>query len=159
MAGYGDDDAFATWLTDNGYSLPDGAPSAAVLRQRGSSYIDGLYGPRFTGTPTTLTQDREWPRTGAYIFGSALGSTVIPNRVIEASYRAAYIAATNPSALSVVIDPNRVVKRQKVDTIEREFFEPGAGADGFLTASVSSDIEGLLAPLLTPVGGPAIIVV
>lgn len=40
----------------------------------------------------------------------------------KASYRAAYIAATNPSALSVVVDPNWVMKRQQVDTIEREFF-------------------------------------
>ncbi|MGN6146898.1 MAG: DnaT-like ssDNA-binding protein [Mesorhizobium sp.] len=159
MAGYGTDEAFATWMTENGYSLSEDTPDAAVLRQRGSSYIDATYGPRFTGVPADPTQDREWPRTGAYIFGTALADSVIPNRVVEASYRAAYIAATNPGALSVVIDPNRMVKRQKVDTIEREFFEPGAGVKGVLTASVSSDIEGLLAPLLTPVSGPAIMVV
>ncbi|TWG90325.1 hypothetical protein L598_000700000820 [Mesorhizobium sp. J18] len=160
MAGYGDDAGFETWLTENGYTLPDDAPSPAVLRQRGSAYIDATYGPRFVGTPTDPEQEREWPRTGAYIFGSALASDMVPDRVVKASYRAAYIAATNPAALSVVIDPARRVKRQKVDTIEREFFDGGEATGGAVTASLSSDIEGLLAPLLMPVGGfPSILVV
>lgn len=160
MAGYGDNSAFNAWLIENGFTLPADAPSPAVLRERGSAYIDGTYGLRFVGTPTDPTQEREWPRTGASIFGTELATSVIPDRVVKASYRAAYIAATNPSALSAVVDPNRMVKRQKVDTIEREFFEPGAGADGLLTASVSSDIEGLLAPLLRPADGfPAAMVV
>lgn len=160
MAGYGDDSAFNAWLVENGFTLPADAPTAAVLRERGSAYLDATYGPRFIGTPTDPTQEREWPRTGACIFVTELATSVIPDRVVKASYRAAYIAATNPSALSAVVDPNRMVKRQKVDTIEREFFEPSAGADGLFTASVSSDIEGLLAPLLRPVGGfPAALVV
>lgn len=160
MAGYGDDSAFNAWLVEVGYALPTDAPSAAVLRERGSAYLDASYGARFIGTPADPTQEREWPRSGASIFGTELATSVIPDRVVKASYRAAYIAATNPSALSVVVDPNRMVKRQKVDTIEREFFEPDVGADGLLTASVSSDIDGLLAPLLRPAGGfPAAMVV
>src|SRR5690606_14997513 len=88
--------------------------------------------------------------TGASIIGSALETDVIPDRVVKASYRAAYNAATNPSVLSVVVDPNRIVKRQKVDSIEREFFEPSEVTGAGVTASLSSDIEGLLAPLLVP---------
>jgi hypothetical protein len=49
MAGYGNDEGFATWLAENGHTLPDGAPLPAVLRQRGSVYIDGHYGMRFAG--------------------------------------------------------------------------------------------------------------
>lgn len=150
MAGYGDDSTFDAWLAENGYTLPDGAPSPAVLRQRGSAYVDGLYGSRFSGTPTDPAGDREWPRTGATIYGSALASDVIPNRVVEASYHAAYIEATSPGSLAVVTDPAKRVKRQKVDTIEREFFEPGEGGAGASSAPVSSVIEGLLAPLLVP---------
>jgi len=160
MAGYGDDSGFSAWLAENGYTLPEGSPAPAILRQRGSAYIDATYGPRFLGVPTNSEQEREWPRTGATIFGTPLASDVIPDRVVKASYQAAYIAATNPSALSVVIDPARRVKRQKVDSIEREFFDGGEGAGTVVTASLSSDIEGLLAPLLGPVGGfPAILVV
>ena len=66
MAGYGDDDGFQAFLTANGYTLPDGAPAAAVLRQRGSVYVDGTYSLRFSGSPTGgAAQEREWPRTGA----------------------------------------------------------------------------------------------
>ncbi|WP_318012473.1 hypothetical protein [Mesorhizobium sp. BR1-1-9] len=58
-------------------------------------------------------------------------------------------------------DPVKRVKRQKVDTIEREFFEPGHDGNIFApNAPVSSLIEGVLAPLLGPVwGDPAIMVV
>lgn len=160
MAGYGTDEGLTDWLTANGYSLPEGAATTAVLRQRGSAYVDGTYGPRFVGVPTSIDQNREWPRTGATIFGSTLASDVIPNRVIEASYWAAYLIATNPGAFSKTVDTDQRVKRQKVDTIEREFFEPGKMAVGFVTASVNSDIEGLLAPLISPVGGfPTVLVV
>lgn len=151
MAGYGDDPGLTTWLAENGYSLPDGAPAAAVLRQRGSVYIDGTYGYRFPGSPTGgLAQDRAWPRTGATIYGAAIATDLIPQRVIDASYMAAYLDATKPGSLAVVTDPAKRVKRQKVDTIEREFFEPGGGSVFAPDTPVSTIIEGMLAPLIGP---------
>lgn len=151
MAGYGTDQGFTEWLAANGYSLPAGAPTATVLRQRGSVYIDGTYGYRFPGTPTDgLNQERAWPRTGATIYGSTLASNVIPNRVIEASYMAAYIEATKLGSLTVITDPSKRVKRQKVDTIEREFFEAGGGSVFAPDTPVSSLIEGILGPLIGP---------
>ena len=152
MAGYGDDTAFTTWLTANGYTLPGGAPTPAILRQRGATYIDSTYGQRFPGQPASgAAQEREWPRTGATDrYGNALASDTVPSRVIEASFVAAYQEAVSPGSLSVVVDPSKRVKRQKVDTIEREFFEPGGdGAE----APTSSIIEGLLAPFLTGTAG------
>lgn len=154
MAGYGDDAGFNTWLTANGYSLPVGAPSAAVLRQRGSGYIDATYGPRFYGVPTDVSQERAWPRSGARIYGQALASDLVPNRVIDASYQAAYLVATNPGSLSRTVDTGAQVKRERVEgAVEVEYFEPGKTAAGFITASVNSDIEGLLAPLISPISG------
>lgn len=159
MAGYGTDEAFAAWLTANGYTLPGGAATPAVLRQRGSSYIDGTYGPRFSGTPAGgFAQERAWPRTGAYAYGSAIGSDVVPDAVVQASYFAAYAEALSPGSLSVTVTPGRQVKRQKVDTIEREFFE--AGGDPVAAARpVITAVEGLLAPFLVPAGGIGIEVV
>ncbi len=90
-----------------------------------------------------------WPRTDATIYGQALADTLIPQRVVNASYVAAYIKATAPGSLSVTVDPSKRVKRQKVDTIEREFLE--LGDISAAAAPVSSAIEGLLAPLLVPV--------
>ena len=151
MAGYGTDQGFTDWLAANGYSLPNGAPAAAVLRQRGSVYIDGTYGYRFPGSPTGgLDQDRAWPRTGATIYGSTLADTLVPQRVIDASYMAAYIEATKPGSLAIVTDPAKRVKRQKVEGIEREFFEPGGGSVFAPDSPVSTIIEGLLAPLIGP---------
>lgn len=149
MAGYGDDVGFAAWLTANGLSLPGGAPAPAVLRQQGSVYVDSTYGLRFPGQPTGGTmQEREWPRRGADDrYGVPIPDNVVPARVIDAAYTAAYQLAVAPSSLSVVIDPGKRVKRQKVDTIEREFFDPGAV--GSSIAPVMSQIDGLLAPLLT----------
>lgn len=148
MAGYGDDAGFAAWMTANGLSLPGGAPTPAVLRQQGSVYIDGTYGIRFPGQPTGgALQEREWPRRGADDrYGVPISDNVVPARVIDASYTAAYQLAIAPGSLSVVVDPGKKVKRQRVDTIEREFFDPGAA--GSSIAPVMSQIDGMLAPLL-----------
>ncbi|MER8532111.1 hypothetical protein NKH61_05205 [Mesorhizobium sp. M1005] len=160
MAGYGDDAGFTAYAAAAGYTVPAGTIAAA--RQRGSAYIDGTYGSRFPGQPTGgIAQEREWPRTGATAYGSALASDLIPQRVIDASYEAAYLELLKPGSLSISFDPSRKVKRQKVEGIEREFFEPSDSGNIFAPdAPVSTIIEGLLAPLIGPMYGlPDILVV
>lgn len=149
MAGYGTDEAFATWLTANGYELPVDALDPAVLRQRGSAYIDGRYGYRFSGEPAGgISQERAWPRSGAEdMYGNSISSSLIPSQVIEASYYAAWFEAGAPGSLATITNANAMVKRQKVDTIEREFFDPSKDPYALL-GPTSSLIEGLLAPLL-----------
>lgn len=156
MAGYGDDDGFAAWLTTNGHTLPDGALSASVLRQRGSAYVDGLYGPRARGVPTGgYAQELAWPRTGATAYGSAIPDDAIPNAWVEASYAAAYQEATQPGSLSVVVTPAQQIKRRKVGSIEREFFEAKGGALEAATPLLSA-IEGLVAAYIAPAEGAAL---
>lgn len=79
MAGYGDDAGFTAWLTDYGYQLPTDPtpPSAAVLRNRGSNYIDAVYGSRFLGSVVDAAQERQWPREGAIVNGKLLPSNVV----------------------------------------------------------------------------------
>jgi hypothetical protein len=160
MAGYGTNEGFTAYATAAGYSVPSGDIGAA--RQRGSAYIDGTFGQRFPGVPTGgIEQARAWPRTGAAdIYGNAIAADAIPTRVINASYEAAFLELQKPGSLSVTIDPARRVKRQKVEGIEREFFEPWGSTDSFApNAPVSSLIEGILAPLIGPaVPLPAILV-
>lgn len=143
MAGYGNDSDFEEWLFARGITLPAGSPSAAVLRQRGSDYIDALYGPCFYGIPTEgLNQERSWPRTNAIVAGIQIDPDSIPLAVIMASYRAAVMEAESPGSLSVITDPNKRVKRQRVEgAVEREFFEPGDSQGGF---PVNSLIHGML---------------
>lgn len=150
MAGYGTDDAAQAYWLAAGYTVPAG--NVASARQRGSAFIDGAYGARFTGVPTGgVDQERAWPRTGATAYGSALATDLIPTRVVHASYEAALIELRKPGSLSTITDPTKMVKRQKVDTIEREFFDPGKLPDGVIPGPVYAIIDGLLAPLLIPV--------
>jgi hypothetical protein len=155
MAGYGDDAGFTDWLAENGHTLPVGTPSSAVLRQRGSVYLDGLYGSpladrRFSGVPTNgVTQDRAWPRTGAKAFGAVIDDDLVPIGIINASYAAAYYEATSPGGLSVIATDAGTVKREKVGPIETEYF---GGSDGALAASTPMllTVDGLVAPFLVP---------
>jgi hypothetical protein len=132
-----------------------------IALTRGSDYIDGTYGARFAGTPTDPDQINAWPRTGATVYGSSIAGSVVPLRVIHASYEAALIELRKIGALTVLVDPAKKVKRQKVEGIEREFFEPGDSGNIFAPNSPTSTlIEGLLAPLVGPVAGlPSILVV
>lgn len=147
MAGYGTNADFNAWLASKGYVLPGTAPSVDVLRERGSSYVDAVYGPRFVGVPTGgVDQERAWPRSGAYVYGQLLLDTVIPSAVIQASYHAAYAEGLKPGTLAGRVVAGRAIKRQKVEGIEREFFEPTEGV--LIGTTLFGEIEGLLARFL-----------
>lgn len=151
MAGYGSDQGFTDWREANGLTLPAGAPEVAVLRQRGSTYIDGTYGARFSGVPSGgVAQDRAWPRTGAQAHGQALADDVIPTAVEQASYVASFQEATAPGSLSTITSGAGQIKREKVASLETEYFE-GAGASAGANATpILTQVEGLLAPFLIP---------
>jgi hypothetical protein len=149
MAGYGADATFQAWLDDNGYTLPAGAPSLAVLRNRGSQYIDAVYGSRFVGSVADALQERCWPREGAIVSGKLLPSDLIPAAVINASYYAAYQEAVKPGSLSVISTSSGAVKRVKVGQIEKEY-QTAKDSDG-TAASITpliSIVDGMLAPYL-----------
>lgn len=161
MAGYGSDAAFDTWLSENGYSLPSGSASNAVLRQRGSVYIDGTYVAKFSGTPTGgADQEREWPRTGATDrYGNALNSATVPTRIIEASYMAAYLDASAPGSLAASGSSSAAIKRQRVEgAVEVEYQASNkAWASEDLIPKFTA-IEAILAPLLS-YASPSVLVV
>lgn len=146
MAGYGEDTDFNAWVAENGFTVPESAPAVAVLRQRGSSYLDGTYEVRFTGQRTDgLIQERAWPRTGAEAYGAAVPSDMVPLAVEHASYHAALYEALNPGALAVAVTAASAVKREKVGPIETEYFQGANGALSDATPMLSA-VEGLLSP-------------
>lgn len=148
MAGYGDDAGLQAWLADNGYTLPVGAPLPAILRQRASTYVDGLYGSRFVGVPAGgFAQERAWPRSGATVYGSTIPDDVIPLPVIQASYAAALQEANEPGSLSVTVTAIGTIKREKTDVLETEYFA-GSGDPLANATPTLSAVEGLLAPFL-----------
>lgn len=148
MAGYGDDAGFADWLTDNGYTLPVTAPAPAVLRNRGSQYIDAVYGSRFLGSVVDAAQERQWPRENAIVNGKLMPSDVVPAAVINASYQAAWQEAFKPGSLIVVGSSSSAVKRVKVGQIEKEYqTAKDDGSAAWLTPLISI-VDGMLAPFL-----------
>jgi hypothetical protein len=156
MAGYGSDGGFTTWLAANGYTLPADPPSHAVLREAGSSYIDTKYGDplasrTFKGQPAGgFAQERAFPRSGVTVYAQAVPTDVIPVVVEKASYYAAYIVATDPTALHSSVGQSGAVRRERIGDLETEYFGPQDG----MTVMVDSQspsfsyIEGLLSPFL-----------
>lgn len=157
MSGYGSDSGFDDWLTANGYSLPSGSPTNAVLRERGSVYIDGTYETRFPGTPTGgASQERSWPRTDAEDrYGNAISG--IPDRVVNASYQAAWLEANTSGVLSKTYTPGTEKVLTEVKGIKWSVVGKMDGSRSYVP--VSSVIEGLLAPILTIEDLPGVLVV
>lgn len=153
MAGYGSDEEFQSWLASQGFVIPPGSPCASTLRQIGSDYVDAAYGHLLMCSQKTggWEQERAWPRRGHRVSGELVPDDLIPQAWINASYRAAYLQATNPGWATNQVTPGRVTKREKVDVIEREFFEADQAGGGASTApGFPSDavINGLVLPWL-----------
>ncbi|SMC97130.1 DnaT-like ssDNA-binding protein [Novosphingobium sp. B1] len=145
MAAYGTDEGFSDWLDEQGYRLPTGV-FPAVLRARGSTYVDS-YEVYWTGSRAGgAMQELGWPRVNAFMNCiTAVPADAIPPAVITASYRAAWLEVETPGVLAgPVTTPGKRVKRQKVDSIEREFFDDGAAKVGSATAFIDPIIDSLL---------------
>lgn len=148
MAGYGTDDGFTAWLASNGFAAPTGVLTVAQLRQRGSDYLDALYGAQFPGSPVdAFDQERAWGRTGATAYGRPIPEGTIPNNIILASYHAAQHEDLNPGSLNVSATQAGAIKKKKIDVIEKEFFEGSGNAAADATVRLSA-VEGLVAPFL-----------
>jgi hypothetical protein len=154
VAGYGSDTgagSFTDWIAENGYTTgSDDDLTVAQLRQRGSDYIDALYGQRFRGEPAGgIDQERAWPRVNATFWKASVPADAIPRNVVIASYHAALHEAQNPGSLAAAARSSEALKRKKIDTIEREYFEGSGNAAADATIKLSA-VEGLLAPFLLP---------
>ena len=150
---YGSDSDFQAWLTAQGLTLPVGA-NLTALRTIGSAYVDGAYEHRLSCSRRAggYAQDLAWPRTGHFLNGEELPPDFIPPSWVNAAYRAAYLEGTNPGWATGSVNPNRVTKREKVDTIEREFFAASDTAQADVAAGMNADgvINGMVAIWLCP---------
>jgi|SRR5690554_6530263 len=151
---YGTDDGFIEWLDAQGLPSPTGDP--AVLRQIGSNYIDAAYEARLNCSSRTggFNQLLAWPRKGHKMNGQTVPSDLVPQAWINAAYRAAYLEDTTPGWATKGTDASRQTKREKVDTIEREFFSAADAAGTDAAAGMPSDsiINGMVLPWLCKQG-------
>lgn len=154
---YGTDEGFEAWLETMGYELPTDAPDVAVLRARGSLYVDG-YEKFWTGNRSGgVMQEDAWPRTGATVnCTQAVPDDVIPPAVVTASYRAAWLEGETPGILrgSAGTSGSRI-RSQQVDVIKREFFDDGKVEIGGGPSFIDSQIDGLLSQFICDDTGAA----
>lgn len=116
-------------MADRGHTLPSGALTVAVLRQRATDYIDAVYGPRLIGDQAV---------------------DPLLTALETATYVAAWHEANSPGSLSASATASSAVKRKKIDVLETEFFEGSGDAAADATVRLSL-VEGILAPYLRPV--------
>lgn len=134
-----------------GVTLPDGDEAISPMLISAVDYIEAQRA-RFQGTKTRPgIQALQWPRTGVTLDCSYL----LPDDVIPVELKNAQMAlalevfAGNPLMPS---SNGRVVKREKVDVIEREFMTASdLGLDGLSTPSFPA-VDALLAPLFAACG-------
>ena len=147
--GYGTNEDFQAYIASMGLVLPVGA-NLDALRTVGSAYVDGAYEHRLSCSSRAggFQQLLAWPRASHYLNGKELPQDFIPPGWVQASYRAAYLQATQAGWATNSTDPNRKTKREQVDTIEREYFDAaslvgtadvaaGMPADGVINGMVS----------------------
>lgn len=149
MAAYGTDVGFEDWLESMGFELPADAPDVAILRARGSAYLDGVYESLWCGHRVDgAMQELGWPRIGAFMNCiTPIPADAIPPAVINAAYRAGWLIANNASAFDVTSTTGQRVSKEKVDVLEVGYFDDGpteigggkvAALDGAIDGSMSA---------------------
>jgi len=154
---YGSRAAFIEYHESRGREIPgtwdNDYINAALLVA--SEWIDNIYGARFSGQKTGgFDQVREWPRLNAYAdvppTPHLFPDDEIPDRIVYASYEAAWRQATTPDSLQVDYTPGKY-KSVSID---------GALSVNYAQFSQVADIQtqigvvdSLLWPLLTGPSG------
>lgn len=147
----GDEAAIKARWDDLGYDYSDATnfsdPLIAAAAIRGMEWLLGSYRKRLPGTPVEPT-GIHFPATEAVDFYGATISGV-PTEWFHAQCEAAFREATTPNCLTpdiVLAGSSGQIKRRKVDSIEREFFQAKSADD--LKPMVTS-VENILSRILT----------
>lgn len=115
-------DELLAYATDYGVILSTSSEEEnEILLRRAMQYIDAKYGSRFKGNRVSSSQPLHWPRAGVYIDGWLQPSNEIPRELLYGQLAAAVEADTQ----ELISNPTAPIKREKVDVIEVEYFNPG----------------------------------
>ena len=147
MAGYGTNEGLSAYAVSTG-RVVSGDPE--VARNVGAAFIDGSYGPRFSGIRTGgFAQARAWPRTGAVTSeGFPIPSEIVPETVIHASYEAALRHDAKPGSLSPDQGGSGRITSVKAGSVAVDFADPVALAQAGISGPTFPAIDALLAGLL-----------
>jgi len=144
MAAYGEDEEFESWLSSMGLVIPDDKKSKE-LRTIGSFYVDAAYEHLLhCSKRASDAQELAWPR-----LSDKYDDEFIPNDWIIASYRAAYLEATNPGWATGSRDISRITKREQADVFSREFFGPTELEGHETKAAPGMPVDGMIESLVS----------
>lgn len=131
MEHYGTVSEGQAWWDARGY--------AGVLTQPllvlGSAHVDsvgwktnkkGAPIPLFPGTPTSPTQNWEWPRTGATdAYSREIADDEVPVGIQRAVYEAAWHEFQNPGELNISLRSDRHIAREQFGEVSFSYFVAG----------------------------------
>lgn len=163
-------DAYHLARGNGAWSLLTNDQKTAAL-YRGSLAVDAIgskvpeIGKCVLSFPGVKTGGRgqvlQWPRTGARDSSmDSIDPDTVPIEVEYSTYEAALLEAAMPNSLLPAVTASQVVKRRKIDVIEREFFEPSADGAVQDATPVLTSVMALLGPVLVlrcATGGIAVV--
>lgn len=149
---YVSEDEAREYAEARGVELPDGDAEVAAMLISAMDYLEAQRS-RFQGSKTHPgVQALQWPRVGVVLDCSY----ILPDNIIPSELKQAQMALAmevNAGRQLLPSSDGRVVKKEKVDVIEREFMTgQDLGRTG-LPAPTFPLVDGLLAPLFAACGG------
>jgi hypothetical protein len=126
----------------------DIAGTPSTLLTKSMDYLATLE-DRWQGERTSPTQPLEWPRTGVYVYGTALADDAIPQSLKDAQIRLALEADSGVALMPTVpVGGRGSVIKEKVDVVEVSYDSGYNNSQPIFTAAM-----GLLKPLMNAGGG------
>ena len=126
----------------------DIAGTPSTLLTKAMDYLATLE-DRWQGERTSPTQPLAWPRTGVYVYGTALADDAIPQSLKDAQIRLALEEDSGVALLPTVpVGGRGSVIKEKVDVVEVSYDSGYNNSQPIFTAAM-----GLLKPLMKAGGG------
>lgn len=142
---YASEAELATYAAARGITVTG---SQSVILTLAMDYLATLE-DRWQGERTSATQTLAWPRTGVYVYGTALADDAIPQSLKDAQCRLALDADAGIALLPTVpVGGRGSVIKEKVDVVEVSYDSGYNNSQPVFTAAM-----GLLKPLMKAGGG------
>lgn len=143
---YATEGELGTYANDRGVVIIDSNPSVLLLLAM--DYLATLE-DRWQGERTSPTQPLAWPRTGVYVYGTALADDAIPQSLKDAQCRLALDVDAGTALLPTVSAGSKgSVIEETVDVVTVKYAEGANNTQPVFTAAM-----GLLKPLMKAGGG------
>lgn len=143
---YATEGELGTYANDRGIVIVDSNPSVLLLLAM--DYLATLE-DRWHGERTSVSQPLAWPRTGVYVYGTALADDAIPQSLKDAQCRLALDVDAGIALLPTVSAGSKgSVIEETVDVVTVKYAEGANNTQPVFTAAI-----GLLKPLMKAGGG------